>query len=107
MRRRSFHSSCTVNSSRDAQTLSRTTKGNILELRRLDTKVLENNVSVYANIVRPTDSLITLVRKELQLYKNKKNTYNGVINLLNKPHFLRACFEEIYGKSAQRTLSQV
>src|SRR4051794_39585700 len=82
MRRRSFHTSCTVNSCEAKKTevdINRTTKGNILELKSQETKVLENNVSVHANNVRPTDSFITLVRKELQLYKNKQNVYNGVI----------------------------
>ena len=102
MRGRSFHSNCTLNSLK-VESFERTMKGNILELKSQETKVLENNVSAHApslvNKVRPTDSFITLVRKELQLYKNKKNVYNGLINILRKPEFLVACCQEIYGNT--------
>lgn len=110
MRRRSFHSNCTLNSLK-VESFKRTMKGNILELKSQETKVLENNVSAHApslvNKVRPTDSFITLVRKELQLYKNQQNVYNGLINILNKPEFLVACYQEIFGKTPLLQTPQV
>lgn len=111
MRRRSFHSNCTLNNLK-VESFKRTMKGNILELKSQETKVLENNVSAHApslvNKVRPTDSFITLVRKELQLYKkNQQNVYNGLINILNKPEFLVTCYQEIFGKTPLFQTSQV
>ena len=38
------------------------------------------------------------MRKELQLYKNKQNVYNGLIDIFNKPEFLIACYQEISQK---------
>ena len=103
MRGRSFHSNCTLNSLK-VESFERTMKGNILELMSQETKVLESNISAHALSlnykVRPTDFFITLVRKELQLYKNQQqNVYNGLINILRKPEFLVACCQEIYGNT--------
>ena len=102
MRRRSFHSSCAV-SYLAVKIKERITKGNILESKSLVTKVLEKNVSAHPLYLvnkkaRATYFLITLVRKELQLYKNKQNVYNGLIDILNKSEFLIACYQEISQK---------
>ena len=48
-------------------------------------------------------SLDTLVKKDLQSYINKRGQYNGLINLLSKPEFLIACYEEIKGKPGNMT----
>ena len=102
MRGRSFHSNCTLNRFK-VESFERTMKGNILELKSQETGVLESNISAQAPYyykVRPTDFFITLVRKELQLYKNQQqNVYNGLINILRKPEFLVACCQEIYGNT--------
>lgn len=109
MRRRSFHSNCTLNNFK-VKSFERTMKGNILELKSQETKVLENNILAHApylvNKVQPTNFFITLVRKELQLYKNQQNVYNGLINILIKPEFLVACYQEIYGKTPLLQTSQ-
>jgi hypothetical protein len=99
LRERSFHSSCTLDVFK-CEVLKRMTKGNILESKSQEIKVFENNVSVVqANIIGQTDSFATLVRKELQLYKNKHNVYNGIIHIIKKPEFLIACFKEIQAKA--------
>lgn len=109
MRRRSFHSSCTLDSFK-VESFERTMKGNILELKSQETKVLENNILAHApslvNKVQPTNFFITSAIKELQLYKNKQNVYNGLINILSKPEFLVACYQEIYGKTPWLQTSQ-
>lgn len=98
LRKRSFHSSCTFDVFK-CEVLKYMTKGNILESKSQEIKVFENNVSVVrANITGQTDSFATLVRKELQLYKNKHNVYNGIIHIIKKPEFLNAYFKEILVK---------
>lgn len=50
-----------------------------------------------------TVSLVTSVKKEILSCKNAHGTYNGLINILGKPEFLVACYEEIKGKPGNMT----
>ena len=50
-----------------------------------------------------TDSLNTLVRKELQHCRGSHETYKGLIDILRKPEYLVACYEEIRGKKGNMT----
>ena len=50
-----------------------------------------------------TVSLVTSVKKELQLCKDAHGTYKGLISILEKPEFLVACYEEIKGKPVNMT----
>ena len=65
-------------------------------------KVSELTSSKTREVGKPV-SLVTLVQKELQLYKSKQGIYNGLINILKKPEFLVACYESIRGKPGNMT----
>ena len=94
MRERSFHSRRLVSS-----------KGSILERKSHRIKVFEKNVSIHTSPyleykTEVIDCFITLVKKELQLYKNEQNVYNDFIKrLLLKPEFLFACYQKIQDKT--------
>ena len=91
-----------------AERLHQDSKGDSLNLKSQATKVLETKkVSDKApskvRVARKSDSFVTLVQKELLLCKNKKGVYNGLINILKKPEFLVACYDEIRGKPGNMT----
>ena len=71
-------------------------------------KVLKNKkvsdlTSSQTRKVGKSVSLVTLVQKELQLYRDKQGIYNGLINILKKPEYLVACYESIRGKPGNMT----
>lgn len=83
-------------------------KGDSLKQEVKVTKVLKNkkvsDLTFYE--VRKTgksDALVTLVQKELLLYKDKRGRYNGLINIFKNPEFLVACYENIRGKPGNMT----
>lgn len=96
MRRRNLHSSSHV-----------AAKGGSQETEILEAKALEKQVSAKpsskAQKTRKSDSFVALVKKEIQIYSNKQNTYNGLINILKDPAFLVACYEEIRSKPGNMT----
>lgn len=97
MRRRSFHTRGRV------EKLLQDPKGNSLD-SDFYTKVLGNKYSYFsAQKAEKYVSLVTLVKKEVQLYKNKQGIYNGLINILKNPEFLIACYEYIRDKPVDIT----
>lgn len=101
-RRRSFHTRGRV------ERLHQGSKGNNLELENQVTKVLEktkvSDISPLTSLkAKKSVSLVTLVQKDLQLYKSNQGTYNGLINILRNPEFLVACYEDIRGKPGNMT----
>jgi hypothetical protein len=54
-------------------------------------------------MARKSDSFVILVQNELLLCKDKQGVYNGLINILKKPEFLVACYDEIRGKPGNMT----
>jgi len=88
-----------------------TSKGGSQEAKLLEAKALGPSVSDKASSkaqrTRKSDSFVALVKKELQTYSNKQNVYNGLINILENPAFLVACYEEIRGKPGNMTKGSV
>lgn len=101
MRRRNFHTSGRV------EKLLRDAKGNKLGMKLKSQSPQANtdsdNLTCKVHITRKSDSLVTFTRKELQLYKDRRGVYNGLINILKKPEFLVACYEDIKGKPGKMT----
>lgn len=56
-----------------------------------------------AHSIRKSDSLVTLTKKELLLCRDRRDAYNGLINVLKKPEYLVACYEEIKGRPGNMT----
>lgn len=88
--------------------LHRNSKGVSLTSEAKVTKVLKKSkvpvlTTPKVRKVARTVSLITLVQKELQLYKDRNDVYNGLINIVKRPEFLVACYEEIRGKPGNMT----
>ena len=101
-RGRSLHTSGRVERlQRDAKedSLGKEPKDQSPPVRKKDSKFPRHEV----HSVRKSDSLVTLTKKELLLYKDRRGAYNGLINILRKPEFLVACYEEIKGKPGNMT----
>ena len=101
-RRRSFHTRGRV------ERLLQDSKGSSHNLETKETRVLKNkkvsgDTPTKVQKVKKSVSLVTLVQKELRNYINKQGIYNGLINILKKPEFLVACYEEIRGKPGNMT----
>lgn len=95
-RRRSLH----TRASRGSKGGSPTT---VLKTKVLETKKgIDMTSSKVQKKVRSIP-LVTLVKEELELYKDKHDIYNGLINIIKKPEFLVACYEEIKGKPGNMT----
>lgn len=102
MRRQSFHTRAKV------ERLNQDSKGNIskLEIQTtgvLDTKQITETAPSNKSLCcarKPGKSVtfVTLINKELLNCQDKLGNYNGLINILKKPEFLVACYEEIRGK---------
>lgn len=94
-----------------AEKLLQDSKGDSLKQKIQDTKVLGvKTVSGKAPSVqkaRKSDSFVTLVQKELLLCRDKQGIYSGIINILKKPEFLVACYEEIKGKPGNMTRGHI
>lgn len=102
MRRRSIHTRGKV------ERLPQDSKGYSLKQETQVTKVpkkktTSNLTPSKVRKVGKSDVLATLVRKELLLYKDRRDTYNGLINILKNPEFLVACYENIRGKPGNMT----
>lgn len=103
LRGRSFHTRGRV------ERLLQDSKGNSYGQKSQVAKVLNNKkvsdlTSSKTQKVRKSVSLVTLVQKELQLYKNKQGIYKGLVNILKKPEFMVACYEDIKGKPGNMTI---
>ena len=101
-RRRSFHTRGRV------ERPQQDSKGSSFNQEILETKVLEQRkaAGLTSSKVRKGGkraALVTLVRKELQLYLDKRGSYNGLINILKNPEYLVACYESIRGKPGNMT----
>ncbi len=104
MRRQSFHTRATV------ERLNQDSKGNIskLEIQTngvLDTKQISATAPTNQSGRKPGKSVsfVTLINKELLNCPDKLGQYNGLINILKKPEYLVACYEEIRGKPGNMT----
>ena len=90
-----------------AEKLHRDSKGANLKMDAPSTKVFgkKDTVIPSSKVLRKlkTVSLVTSVKKELQLCKNTHGTYKGLVSILAKPEFLVACYEEIKGKPGNMT----
>lgn len=101
-RRRSFHTRGRV------ERPQQDSKGSSFNQETIETKVLEHKKAAGLTPLKVRKggkraALVTLVRKELQLYMDKRGSYNGLINILKKPEFLVACYESIRGKPGNMT----
>ena len=100
-RGRSFHTSGRV------ETPQRDAKGNSLgkEPKVQSPPVQKDPESprYKAHSTRKSDSLVTLTKKELLLCRDRRGAYNGLINILKKPEYLVACYEEIKGRPGNMT----
>jgi hypothetical protein len=91
-----------------AEKLLQDSKGDSLNQEVQAARVLKNKKAsnLTSSKVRKTgksDALVTLVQKELLLYKDGRDNYNGLINILKNPEFLVACYENIRGKPGNMT----
>lgn len=94
-RGRSFHTRVTRHSKGSSSTVASLSK--VLENKSIDltSSKAQNKVKAIP--------LVTLVKEELKLYSDKHGIYNGLINIIRKPEFLVACYEEIKGKPGNMT----
>lgn len=88
--------------------LNQDLKGNSLKQKNQKAKVFEykkvsEQTPSQVRRVGKSASFVALVQKELLNYRNKQGVYNGLVDLLRKPEFLVACYEEIRGKPGNMT----